>query len=310
MARQSLKRLVKYLNFPLVASIFAILLLSLAPWIFDGKEYYLELTSHFRLQYFVFCIVAAAIYLLGRHWLMSAVSLVAVFVTAIPLLPYLPIGAESLPVDVSKGAPLTFMVANVLTRNPNYEEVLDVFKKVEPDFLLLMEIDKSWDSKLKSLEGIYPHYHLHTREDNFGIGIFSKYPFEQIEIGPMEEGLVPTVVSKVAVEGQSITLLGAHPLPPVSPLQSTRRNRYLDFVGELAANTDDPLVLLGDLNVSMWSPVFRKLLKKSSLKDPREGRGVFPTWPRNIFPLLIPIDHILVSSEWLVSDSYQLEIPG
>ena len=48
--------------------------------------------------------------------------------------------------------------------------------------------------------------------------------------------------------------------------------------------------ILGDLNVSPWSPHFGGLLRES-------GRGVQATWPTNLAPMRIPIDHCLVSPD-------------
>lgn len=56
-----------------------------------------------------------------------------------------------------------------------------------------------------------------------------------------------------------------------------------------------PVLLLGDLNVSPWSPYFRRLLRESGLRDSSQGRGVRPTWPTFNPLMLIPIDHCLYS---------------
>lgn len=51
----------------------------------------------------------------------------------------------------------------------------------------------------------------------------------------------------------------------------------------------------GDLNVTMWSSNYSKLIADSGLANSRKGFGILATWPM-FFPLLsIPLDHCLVS---------------
>ena len=59
----------------------------------------------------------------------------------------------------------------------------------------------------------------------------------------------------------------------------------------------DAVIIAGDFNASPYSPVFKKLLTTSGLRDTRTGFGWLPSWPA-LFPLaFIPIDHILVSPD-------------
>ncbi len=61
-------------------------------------------------------------------------------------------------------------------------------------------------------------------------------------------------------------------------------------------------MVLGDLNVTPWSPFFRDLLREGALRNARKGYGLRPTWPTMLPPLLIPVDHCLVSSGVTVHD--------
>ena len=57
------------------------------------------------------------------------------------------------------------------------------------------------------------------------------------------------------------------------------------------------MVLLGDLNCTVWSPYFGRLVRDSGLKDSSRGWGVQPSWPAGNWLLRIPIDHCLHSPE-------------
>lgn len=56
-------------------------------------------------------------------------------------------------------------------------------------------------------------------------------------------------------------------------------------------------MVLGDLNVTPWSHVFRDLLKRTGLIDSAQGWGIQPTWPSGAVLLRIPIDHCLHSPD-------------
>ena len=60
---------------------------------------------------------------------------------------------------------------------------------------------------------------------------------------------------------------------------------------------NQPTIIVGDFNITPWSPYFNDFIQRSELLDTRKGLGVYPTWPKQIFPLMIPIDHGLVSSD-------------
>lgn len=64
----------------------------------------------------------------------------------------------------------------------------------------------------------------------------------------------------------------------------------------------DPTIVIADLNASMWSPHYTRFVSETGLKNARQGFGVVSTWPVQFDPLMIPIDHAMVSSDILVKD--------
>ena len=68
---------------------------------------------------------------------------------------------------------------------------------------------------------------------------------------------------------------------------------------------DKSVVVLGDLNASMWSPHYRQLVKRSGLRNARRGYGVHPTCgsvDEKILLRAVPFDHCLVDDSWVVKD--------
>ena len=64
--------------------------------------------------------------------------------------------------------------------------------------------------------------------------------------------------------------------------------------------SNEEALVIGDFNITPWSKPFREMLKgdglgQGKLRDTREGRGFFATWPSGLGWLGIPIDHALVT---------------
>jgi endonuclease/exonuclease/phosphatase (EEP) superfamily protein YafD len=60
------------------------------------------------------------------------------------------------------------------------------------------------------------------------------------------------------------------------------------------------LILAGDFNVTGWSYWFQNMRDTMKLRDTRQGFGIQPSWPVQLPILLIPIDHVLVSEQFIV----------
>jgi len=79
----------------------------------------------------------------------------------------------------------------------------------------------------------------------------------------------------------------------------------MDLISQYLSKINNHIILAGDLNMSMWSPYYRRLINKTGLHNTRKGFGILPSWriPKTYkqipnwlaFFLRIPIDHCLVS---------------
>jgi endonuclease/exonuclease/phosphatase (EEP) superfamily protein YafD len=91
-------------------------------------------------------------------------------------------------------------------------------------------------------------------------------------------------------------------MPPGSKETFELRNVQLRGLASLAGQSKGMMILIGDLNVTPWSPDYARLIRDSGLRDARRGHGILPTWP-TFFPLMmIPLDHCLISPTLAVSD--------
>ncbi len=256
-----------------------------------------ELTCHFRLQYLVAAVVCTCASLALRDGRWAAIGLLSVVVNGFAIAPsYFGISTTR----PTAGFPLRLLLCNVYTANLQSAPLLSLIQRERPDLVILQEVNERWMADLESLRETYPFSTWITREDNFGIAVLSRGRL----IDPREvdlESEVPTILTDVHFGSQAISLLASHPLPPGSRSAFDARNAQLRGLAAVARQLKNPTILIGDLNVTPWSPDYQRLLRNSGLRDARRGHGILPTWP-SFFPLLmIPLDHCLVSASLTVA---------
>jgi len=261
-------------------------------------SWFLDLFSHFRVQYLLGLLVVAILLLFGRHYKVASVFLFFACVNAGFVLP-LYFGKQPLPAEAT---PIVrVMLLNVNNRGGDPERVGDMVVAVDPDILVLQEISARWLSALEGLKHTYPYTLTRPREDNFGIGLFSKLPIAEGEIVYIGSIEVPSILATLRAEDTDLRIIATHPMPPIGGKLSRSRNEQLDL---LPAYTQSnlPILLLGDLNVTPWNYHFRRLLARSGLRDSVQGYGVQPTWPNFSSFLRIPLDHCLHSEDIVIVD--------
>ncbi len=258
----------------------------LLPWV--GEWWFpLELGSHFQHAYLLIALVSMTVLLLLRRWYLALVAGIAVALTGAHVVPcYL--GASEATVS---GAPLRMMTVNVLTVNRRAGDLEALIAEEQPDIVALQELDDAWVRALEDMADAYPHQMFDPRSDNFGIGIMSRIPLESAEF--VDFFGVNAIRADVVVGSERVTILNVHTLPPASPSYAAIRNRQLERAAGIVESIEGPAIVLGDLNVTMWSPIFRGLLTQTKLRDARKGHGIVSTWPVGRLPFMIPIDHCL-----------------
>jgi endonuclease/exonuclease/phosphatase (EEP) superfamily protein YafD len=267
---------------------------------FFGTWWWLaDLFSHFRVQYFLVLAVVVLLLLAGRRWKAAACFGLAAMVNLSTILPLYFGRAGPVAAD---GPPLRAMLLNVNRESGDAARVANAIEQFDPDFVVLEEVDAAWIRELgPSLDG-YAHRRAEPRTDSFGIALWSRLPLGRAEIVHVGQSQVPSIIAEVETDHGPFTLVATHPLPPFSGRYSRLRNDQLGRLPEQVRAANSPVLLLGDLNTTPWSPHFKRLLRQSGLRDSSRGWGVQPTWPVQNPLLWIPIDHCLHSPEIQVVD--------
>ena len=204
-------------------------------------------------------------------------------------------------VDVGAGVQFRVMLINVNSRTGDPARVMAAIRAEDPDVLLLEELSERWRPLVDVLSQSYRGRCIDLREDNFGIGLFSRFGMQEQEIVQVGMTPVPTALASIGLGGEEIVVIGTHPLPPAGRAYSAGRNDHLAKLPRFV-DAGRATVLMGDLNTTPWNGHFRVLLDESGLKDTSRGWGVQPTWPVANILLRIPLDHCLVSDRIVVLD--------
>ncbi len=258
----------------------------------------IELCSHFRVQYGSLLALATLCYLAGRRW---PAALATGLIAAANLYLVVPRGVAPRPVEGRHV--LRLLESNLHVRNHDYPRTLDFIRSAKPDIVVLIEVDFGWAEAMRALESEFPHRRAIPAHRSQGIALYSRLPLESVEevLLGRQDKLTLAIKIRVLLDGRRLTLIGTHPYSPTSRVNFTARNQQFVDLAKLATGESNPVIVLGDLNVSPWSPYFHDLAASSRLVDSRLAFGIQATWPTAIWPLRIPIDHCLVSPEIAVN---------
>jgi len=263
-----------------------------------------ELSCHFYIQYFAFTSIAALIFTYGREWKKASAMAVFAIYCGAALAPFMPYKA---PVTTAAAGAKTFraVCANVHTASRAHFKVIDMVREYNPDFLIVIEVNKLWLEALRPLEAGYPHTVFEPSEDNFGMAFYSRIKPVTAEI--IFAGSLPVAFlkAKFSSGAKTFALFGAHPLPPLSPDYFKYRNDQLEDMASITAREGGPAVFMGDLNATPWSPYFKDFTAAAGLKNSAEGFGLFPSWPSHMPLLRIPIDHCLNSAGVIITNVFK-----
>ncbi|MEM9403043.1 MAG: endonuclease/exonuclease/phosphatase family protein [Pseudomonadota bacterium] len=229
--------------------------------------------------------------------------------TALPIVGLICCLAEILPWHVtlqnedavSVGVTASVFASNLSPNNTDLHTLAGVIEKSAPDIVGLVELTPASRSGISTTLDAYPYRFEAPDNSPWGIGLYSRFPIVDAQLVRESEGEPPFIVATVAFESSVMTVVVLHPYPPRSAKLTARRNSTLGAVAALASDDDRPVLVMGDLNVALWSRVYRRFEAESRLVNSRRGYGVTGTWPPSKI-LGVPIDHVLVSRDIEVLD--------
>ena len=203
----------------------------------------------------------------------------------------------------------------------DFKNIRELILFENPDIIQFQEVTPQMHDKIKSLKSFFPYNTgLSKPTKQSSSIILSKYPLKNNKIVYYH-----TVLTKVILDETELTIIGTH-LP--APLNQLLLNLYVDmyanytnttklqelppvnlglaikqmeYLKTLVDNTNQNLILMGDLNMTATSKRFTNFLKDTNLYTYISYKHPTFTWPTFISSYLgIQIDHILFSKNFKV----------
>lgn len=196
---------------------------------------------------------------------------------------------------------ISLMVSNVLTPNTQYHLLIELIQKHQPDLVLTLETDQTWQNELSVIEPDYPYRVAVPLDNLYGMHLYSRLELTETEVKFILNDEIPSIHTRVILaSGNQVQLYCLHPKPP-SPTEakdSTLRDAELLIVGDQIQDLDQSCIVMGDLNDVAWSRTTRLFQRISGLLDPRVGRHFVNTFHAD-YPLLRwSLDHVFHSTDF------------
>jgi endonuclease/exonuclease/phosphatase (EEP) superfamily protein YafD len=261
----------------------------------------LELFSHYGLHYIALALIAAGLLAALRSWRWAAAALAVAGATAFTIAqnmsPVRQPGAANHP------AQITVFHFNAGFRHNNPREVTDYILAHADrfDVVVLIESSLSWVEELKRLESAFPHTVRAPDDSPFGVAVLSKIKPATAEIISPPNGY-RHIEMRLALPAypRPLTIYAVHPPPPMSrELAQARNDKLRSIAGIVHGRPAESAVVVGDFNVTPFSPHFASFARTSALQPVQKGILPRPTWPVVLGTAWfgIAIDHSFVAPD-------------
>lgn len=235
----------------------------------------------------------------GAGWILAGIC-VAIVTNYAMRWPYSRFARAEIALGKPQGTTPTFTIlcANVLMENTDHARMLRQIERVDPDVLILTEIDDQWVAGLQPVLNHYPFTEARPQDDTFGKLFASRLETVRFEFRERDGEDTPAlrIVLNTPCD-RRVMVVCIHPEAPLPGHGEITEPRDRSIANAAHADTDHVAgaIVMGDFNDVPWSPPTAKFLKMEKWRDPRVGRGTFPTFPSFLWPIGWPLDQLFVS---------------
>lgn len=175
---------------------------------------------------------------------------------------------------------------NLSSINEDYEDALDRILSFDADFVSFQEVTPEWNAFLmENLSKAYPHQATIVRIDPFGKAIYSKKKLKQkSNLNTVDNPLLSVTFEEM---GRDISLVSVYISQSINRQGQTAARETLAKVSEIVQNSTDPVMVIGDFNLTYWSNEIRNFRSESDLNNSRRTISLSSFY--------VPIDHIFYS---------------
>lgn len=252
------------------------------------------------LIYLSVILLITSLFLKSRAGWAAAICLaLAIGVNAWRIWPYWPLAETQVALgagpDAEDGRCFSAMSVNVKVKNRNHGEIVDQIRRNDPDLLFLVETDQRWIDALEPVLSGYPHVTRHPQPEAFGLVFASRLPVLKANVVENTYRDTPTLYSTVQPRGADpIEFIGLHPKPPLPGWNTELRDKNIIRAGVETPDRLPDAFVMGDFNDVPWSRTTTAFRSTGAWRDPRIGRGTYPTFPAGFLLLGWPLDQFMV----------------
>lgn len=275
--------------------------LSLASY-FGTVHPYFEMLAHFKLQFCLLLSLVVGLQLLMRCRGMFVLGLVFLAMSLWEVLPwYLPASSQSVRSQPQSQNQLKVLLANVLFSNHQVSPLQKLIQDEAPDLVVLQEANVDLLQMMSYFRQQLP-YHFRARNLPYGLAVWSRYPISQPQFWLLAGKNLPSLSGTIHLGARTLEIFTTHLTSPIrEPV--AERDRQLEALGSYLRQHPEIDLVLGDMNISMWSPAYRRFAKSIQLHNCRQGFGILPSWPSQLPNWArIPIDQCLAAPGIQIQD--------
>ncbi|MCU9948727.1 endonuclease/exonuclease/phosphatase family protein [Pseudomonas sp. PDM13] len=247
---------------------------------FGRLHWGLELLSHFMPIQAVVMLVGAAVQPRNASSLLFALCGLGALAWSLTPLPTEPLATD---------APTRrFLAFNLKQDNADAAADARWLAEQKADLIFVSEATPAWSEQLAALR---PFEACARYSDSpFGLALFSRLPLKRCQVLELTGPAAGYPYLRAELEDGTV-VFGLHPPPPLGADLALARDESLRQLAERIAAEGPEVVVLGDLNITAYSPRLRDFLDNAGLRltSPR----IRPTW----WPGMLGLDHILVRGE-------------
>ena len=161
---------------------------------------------------------------------------------------------------------------NLSASNEDYTKTIQRIIETDADIISLQEVNPDWNFVLQeSLSELYPHSNSIVRFDPYGIAVYSKFEFQQLDTFFYED--IPNLTGTIKAEGngKEFQFIASHTTPPLYQSAYDRMKQHLLEISKYANKIESPIITFGDYNAPPWWAEIQQLKEAANLKDSRRS---------------------------------------
>lgn len=177
----------------------------------------------------------------------------------------------------------------------DYQMVIDYLMHLDADLLSFQELTPDWNQLLiDRLAPRFSYIHTLTRMDQYGMGFFSRIPFQSLDTIYFRD--IPSLSAQFILAGQlPCHVISVQTEPPVNQRAFASIVEHFNFIDGYIKTLDGNTMVMGDFHLPPWSTEVQRFRNTSGLKDGRRD-----IQPRNLDGSMslprIPVEHILFTN--------------